>query len=380
MNVDPAVLLARCRVPAAQPTPRWVMRLTENLQRNALQLLLERHHCKESEVWGLARSTPGQAAPFDEVGTARFLSTARRYGLEQQVPGFSEQAKKQALTWWQNWQDPQTGRFVDPDQPDRLVNEKYVVSIIGSLGGEPLYPHSPTSTTGQTDTAEFLQRTESDPDWHLGGWGVGSHTGFMAVEIYNCITQTGREDLIGDLELGIGRMLSHQDAASGLWGSPGADLAHRIGGTLKVVGRLYGRMGLIVPHTRELADTLIAGQAQGLFHNCSTNDCPQRNEAEMIAYCLEAADYRRGELHDALASVAQDLAAWVNDDGSISHNRGEPGGMFSVIGYALGICGAYLNWQDCPFKNPLEKMGRGLGHRFRVTLAPDGQVKIINRF
>lgn len=379
IDVDPQDLLKRCRVSTPRPTPQWVLQLPENLKRNTVKLLLERHHYKEGKVWGLARGSPEQAAPFEEVGTARFLSAVKRYGLEIRVPGYSEQAKRDALVWWQSWQDPHTGRFHDPDDRDRLVNEKYVVSIIRSLGCEPLYPHSTTSATGQIDTAVFLQRTRSDPDWQRGGWGVGSHTGFMAVELYNALNNEGRDDLIGDLEQGIGNILSHQNP-DGLWGPVTAPLAGRIGGALKVIGRLYGRMGLVVPHTRELADTLVAKQDGGEFNACSVNDCPQRNEAEMIAYCLETSAYRRQDLHKALASVAQDLCAWVNDDGSVSHNRGEQGGMFSAITYALGICGAYLNWQDCPFKNPLEGFARGISHRYRVTLTAEEQVKIVKRF
>ena len=377
---NPQEIIARCRVQQPQPTPGWVKEIPKNLKRNALTFLIERHLYKEGKVWGLARGMPEQAAPFDEVGTARFLSALKRYELETQAPGYNEQVKRNALAWWQSWQDPKTGRFHDPDNPKRLVNEKFVVAIIRQLGGELLYPHTTTSSTGKIETAVFLRRTKDDPDWQIGGWGVGSHTGFMAVEIYRTINEQGREDLIPDLEEGMTRILSHQNQ-DGLFGPPDAPLAGRIGGTLKVIARLYGLMGLIVPYTRELADTLIDKQARGEFHACSTNDCPQLNEASMIGYCLEVSEYRRGELHAALASVAEDLRAWVNDDGSVSHNRGQLGGLQSLVTSALSTCSAYLNWQGCPFGNsPVCGECGWVGDQYRAGLTPEERVKVIKRW
>lgn len=378
---DPQVIIARCRVQQPQPVPRWVKEIPENLKRNALTFLIERHLYKEGKVWGLARGEPAQQTPYDEVGTHRFLGAVKTYAVKEQIPGYSRAAEKDALRFWQSWQDPKTGRFHDPDNLQRLVNEKYVVAIIRQLGGELLYPHTTTSSTGQIDTAVFLRRTKDDPDWQAGGWGVGSHTGFMAVEIYRTINEQSREDLIPDLEEGMTRILSHQNR-DGLFGPPEAPLPGRIGGTLKVIGRFYERMGLIVPYTRELADTLIEKQARGEFHACSTNDCPQLNEASMIGYCLEVSEYRRGELHAALASVAEDLRAWVNnDDGSVSHNRGQPGGLQSLVTSALSKCSAYLNWQGCPFGNsPLCGECRWVGDQYRAGLTPEGRVKVIKRW
>jgi len=342
-------------------------------------ILVEKHLYTSGEVWGLAKTIPDQGHPYDEMGSSTFAGLVKQYNLYDKVGPLDDAARIKALKFWQSWQDPATGRFKDPRDPKRQVNEKYVVGLIGQLGGEPLYKWTTTGTEKKIETGVFLERSRQDPDWERGGWGVGSHTGFQAVEIFKAINN-GQIELIPDLEKGVQQILSHQDPGDGLWGPPSAELMRRIGGTLKVVGRLYFTMGMQVPHTRELADAMIRHSRNRDWYTQGANPCVPRNAAEVAAYCIEVSDYRRAELLGVLESLALDYESWVLSDGRTLIDRGKPDtvGLQYTTMYGLGIIGAYLHWQDCRLPNPLADYPRGQGNRYRIRLRPDGSVKVID--
>ncbi|HPD31334.1 MAG TPA: hypothetical protein PLL20_15180 [Phycisphaerae bacterium] len=342
-------------------------------------ILIEKHLYKDGEVWGLAKTVPDQGYPYDEMGSCTFAGLVRQYNLYDKVGPLDDAARTKALKFWQSWQDPATGRFKDPRDPKRQVNEKYVVGLIGQLGGEPLYKWTTTGTDKKIETRVFLERSREDPDWQNGGWGVGSHTGFQAVEIFEAIN-SGQVELIPDLEKGVQQILSHQDPDDGLWGPPSAELMRRIGGTLKVIGRLYFKMGMHVPHTRELADAMIEHSRNGDWYKHGANSCVPRNAAEVTAYCLEVSDYRYDELLEVLESLAKDYESWVLPDGRTLIARGDPSnvGLQYTTLYGLGIIAAYLHWEDCQLPNPLADNPRGQGYRYQVGLLPDGSVKVID--
>lgn len=372
-------LIENCRAPVPRHAPGWVRDCTQRFG----ELLINRHLYRSSEAWGLARQFPNQELPYDEIGSQRFMVYAEQFDLFERVGGWNEETRQKTIRFWQAWQNPKTGRFQDPRDPARVVNEKYVVNLLRELGTHPLHPWTTTSASGKVETGIFLQRTKSDPDWQNGGWGVGSHTGMMAVQICEAVTQ-GREDLIPDLEEGLQNILAHQDPNSGLWGSPTASLAGRIGGTLKVVARTWFRLGLLTAHREALADSLIKYQANGDFYRCSTDMCIERNVCEVAAYCLETSSYRREELLGVLERVAEVMREHINRDGSVSWHRGETaegGGDAIIIIYPLGICGAYLNWEDAPFPNPLAApdLSRGLTLPWRPVLLRDGSVRMIRQ-
>jgi hypothetical protein len=190
----------------------------------------------------------------------------------------------------------------------------------------------------------------------------------------------GQTELIPDLEQGMNQILAHQDPASGLWGPPSAEPMRRIGGTLKVIGRFYFAMGMEVPSSKELADTLIEYQTSGKWFQHGADSCVPRNVAEIMAYCLEVSDYRREEMLDAMASLAEDYEHWVLPDGRLLMHRDKPDsvGLQYTTMYGLGILGGYLNWQDCPLPNPLANRKHGSEFRYQPVLQEDGQVKIVD--
>lgn len=373
--------LERTRRNKPAKTPPWVNAIPDRLA----DLLIQEHLYAEGEVWGLARGTPGKGPLYDGPGSHTFLRLVRQYNLfdevSEKIGPLDKKARQKAVAFWQNWQDPQTGHFKDPRDPNAFVNEKYVVGLIGALGGKTLYPWSMTGSGNKVETATFLKRSKEDPDWAKGGWGVGSHTGFMAVEIVGAINE-GRTELIPDLEKGIAQILSHQDAESGLWGPPSAWLGGRIGGALKVISRFYFQLGSEVPHSRELADTLADIRKRSDWEKVGTDSCIMRNVAELTAYCLHVSDYRRGDLYKTLEGLAEDYRGrWVLPDGTTLTQRGNPdsiGIQFTTM-YGLGIIGGYLHWEDCRLPNPVGGPGGGSASSYRLVLQEDGKIKVAAR-
>lgn len=126
------------------------------------------------------------------------MGLVNEYNLFDKVGQPDETTRAKTLRYWQSWQDPKPGRFKDPRDPKREVNEKYVVGVIRGLGGELLHPWTSTSDSGKVETQLFLKCAKSDPDWAQGGWGVGSHTGLQAFQIFDGINQ-GQTEFIADL-------------------------------------------------------------------------------------------------------------------------------------------------------------------------------------
>lgn len=368
--------------------PDWVKKIPNRMA----EVLVERHLCKNGPAWGAARRDPTQKLygghEFEEIGSAGYCNIVKKHNLWDKVPPLTEEEKKRSLKYWQSWQDPGTGVFKDPRDPDRLVGEKYVVSLIRFFGGEPLYPQKEsrsmlaTDASGRIDTRAFLDRCKNDPDWANGGWGAGSNTGFIAVQLLEAINK-GHTELIPDLEQGLRDILSHQDPASGLWGPPSATLDGRLGGTLKVVTRLYFTMGVYVPYAERLADSLIKHEQNGDWYRVGESFCVPQNVILMVSFCLESTDYRHDDLIGVLESKVREYQEWIQLDGTMLLRRGDPrtACVENVHLTSMGVLSGYLGWKDSPFQSPIDMdttRKQWNSFRYRAFVQKDGSVKVID--
>lgn len=346
------------RAKEARETPKWVNELAERIREHYYKIS---SGFEKDQVWGFMG---------DEKTSERFYTRLKTFGGFEKAPGWSEARQAEAIKYWQSWQSAKTGRFRNPEDPNKSCNEKYVVGILGLLGAERLYRWTMTSETGKIETADFLKRSKADKNWAEGGWAIGSHTGHMARETFFAINE-GQTELIEDLEEGIANILAHQDANSGLWGPETAPLSWRIGGTLKVVGRFYWWMELKVPHSQRLADTLIRHQQNGDWLRGANKYgmVVARNACEMIAYCIESSDYRREDLLEALESNVNDLRRWAKGAQTPY-----------ALEYCLGIAADYLHWQDCPFPNPLTAdREEARNYYYKIVRQGEGKVKVVKK-
>ena len=97
--------LERARRNKPAKTPPWVNAIPDRLA----DILIHKHLYAESEVWGLARTTPGKGMPYDAVGSQTFLRLVRQYDLfdevSEKIGPLDEKARKKAAAFWQSWQD-----------------------------------------------------------------------------------------------------------------------------------------------------------------------------------------------------------------------------------------------------------------------------------
>jgi len=142
-------------------------------------------------------------------------------------------------------------------------------------------------------------------------------------------------------------------------------------------------MGIIVPHSRELADSLIRYSKDGTW-NSIENFCVPVNVTKMVVYCLETSDYRREELWGVLESNLQGIRQnWFSKEGlPLADYRDESSvGIEMTIMNALGIIGGYLNWKDSPMPNEeLEGIHnpRGFGYRYIVRIDDAGKPRVLD--
>lgn len=376
--------IARARRAEPAKTPDWVNRIPDRIG----DITIAKNYYKEGEVWGLAKRGCYGDLPYEEIGSAFFYRTVEEFNLWDRLPKLDAAAKEKALHFWQSWQDPQTGAFKDPRDPKREVNEKFVFILLEAFGGKPRYPigRAGVSATkgagGRIDPTLFLQRTLDDPNWAEGGWSVGSHTGGMAVQLFDAISN-GQTDLIPALEKGMEQILAHQNPATGLWGPTSASLPGQLGGALKVVNRFYFRMGMKVPYSTQLADSLIAHERNGDWYRDGEDACVPHNVVTLVAYCLEAADYRRDDLFGVLESKVKEYQDWVNPDGSMLLRRGarEDVGFEATHLTALKYIALYLHWADCRLLKPdyIGLYPDFAENSYRPVLQPDGKVRVVRQ-
>jgi len=72
---------------------------------------------------GLAKSKPDIALAFDETGSSTFVGLVQKFDLYEKVGRPDDAALRKALRYWQSWQDPKTGRFTTRAIPNDLERE-----------------------------------------------------------------------------------------------------------------------------------------------------------------------------------------------------------------------------------------------------------------
>ena len=350
--------------PAA--TPAWINGYADQVRQEKLTKAIQSH--AHSRRWFYVADPGDYKKRWDEVSTATvYNQLVDALGIEH-VPGYTAENHRTAIQWWQSWQNRTTGRFynplmTDPQNPDdaeEFCNEKYVVGILHTLSSAPLYPFTTISggdgEAGKVDVEAFYRQTSD-----LTLRGEGSWAGKMCTELMSLIEQ-GQDEFIPVLERGISNLLQLQSPDTGLW-STSTDYADygTTSDALKILGRLHYRLGVEnLPHMKALVDTLINHR----HAMQSKHDSVLRNTGELLGICLETIDYRREELHQTMAQHAEAF-------------RNHLGTNYSV--YGLGFLGGYLHWTDCQFKNPVVLMSRGAQWTYRVVVASELSVRLIEK-
>lgn len=263
---------------------------------------------------GMFRMSADAFVPYDLQSTAKGLHVLDRISaLEDAVPVESRAA---TVTYIQSLQDPETGFFRDPlfeevfprrDDPQELLklrraNAKWGKLALNRLGSEPTYPFYSTGSGGEPEPDSVLAMIKNG-DWSQP-WGIGSHAAQAVRELF-FLADNGREEYFPYVKEGMEIILSHQNPETGMWGGTDVPLHQAISGALKVIGCFQFSLGFTFPYLDKLADSCIRHHADRSFYAESGSHCIPRNAAEMAIVCLLHSDYRKQELLETIASIAE---------------------------------------------------------------------------
>lgn len=319
---------------------------------------------------------PSGDNPYTEIGIRRWdeCETSGVYGRLLQrmrlteLPNYSVKNHREAVKWWQSWQNSETGRFynpiyVDPEHPEVKrkedpvydqygSNEKYIPGVLKLLEASPLYPvqlHG-NAKEGQFDYDAMLHFIEVDK--------IYNHGGKMLNELLRRIDK-GESEGIPFAEYAIACAVDWIDPEIGIINRPGRGWGEysALEPTLKTLGRMIGQQGIenMPPDKmRAFADFIIAKQPEFVSLGQAGNI---RNTAELMLLAMAVSDYRKEEIMQALIEHSKSL-----EDPNLWEKTGYPA-------HACALIGGMIWWEEySPDKGPGPELGGEFGHR--IVMGP----------
>jgi hypothetical protein len=351
-------------------TPDWVQIRFDKRIAEALEAAKWAY--QETRLWFFV---PSGDNPYTEIKIRRWdeCETSSVYGrlLErlslEELPNYTQENFRNAVAWWQSWQNSRTGRFynpryVDPQDPgirrvddpiynEYQSNEKYVPGVLRYLHAEPLYP---VQLHGDAEVGEF------DYDAMLRFIEVGriyNSGGKMINDLLRRIDK-GNAEGIPSAEYAISYAVEWIDSETGIIAEPGRDWGDygALEPTLKTYGRMIGQQGIenLPPEKMQaFADFVVEHQSEFVSRRSPGNI---RNTAELMLLAIAVSDYRRDEIIEALIKHSEsvvDSELW---------KTGYPA-------YACRLIGGMIWWKDFP---PERAAGPHLGGWFghRILMCP----------
>jgi len=376
---DPVYIFARQRINEnmrQQPAkmPQWLKENREILRLQMAEIAMKSF--EETGIWFLAR---GAGREKDEQETKAVWGDLLDFGGLETLPGYSEKNRRQAIEFWQSWQNLETGQlynplYQDPQNPEikrntpgnrddysaEAINLKYIPSILEMLGDKPLLP---INTASRADIGEdtFDDLWGALPTWNTSH--CGKYVSVVAREV-----DKGKPEKIPQLEAGMGVLVRKYNRETGMWmpdpleGFPWKDYAPSSG--FKIISRICGYVG-IENFPEELVkvgiDNLLTHKDE-LYAEVST----ARNYGETMAHYLMLTDYRHDELLDAMELCLRgfrDPKKWEETASS---------------GYCLfgsTLIGLFMNWEDFPGDQAFKQWIRfehGCTMKWRFVVDPYG--------
>jgi len=369
----------------ASPMPTWLAQLREKYKQQMLSRA--EHSFTETGVWFLSR---GAARGTDEMETKAVWGDLLTFCALEELPGYSEENHKQAIAFWQSWQNQSTGQlfnplYQDPQSPEterqttgnrpgyrpERINLKYVQQILRLLGSDLLVPLPAIETQTRADRGEDV----FDHLWEAIALRRASHAGAYPVSAVEDL-HAGHTDRLPQIEAGMTALVRGFSRETGMWRSEPLEgfpwHAYLPSSGFKILARLCGYLGL-ENFPRSILTTAID---QLLTHQHELYDTPAtaRNYAETLAHYLMMSDYRRAELLEVMELCLkgfQDPALWASSDTSV------------YCYFGSGMIGAFLHWSDLPLDEAMPEWKRfeqGANLKYRFITDPFGHwVNVIPR-
>ncbi|TNB47559.1 acyltransferase [Martelella lutilitoris] len=240
-------------------------------------------------------------------------------GLDERPEGLDLDA---AIARLKAVQDPQSGLFPDPGQPQKpglplredgiaLYNVLSVGYALEVLGSRP--DHRIAAV--ELDAPDLCAWLESLP-WRENAWGAGAAVDAIGTALYFNAryfeTGRARETLFGWLALNV-------DRATGLWGAPTAaqGLLQPVNGFYRLTRGTYAQFGLPVPHPEAAINSVLANyRNHDGFSGPAYTACNLLDTIHPLLTCLAQTDHRRSEAEAvARAIIARAPQRWQPDAG-----------------------------------------------------------------
>jgi len=366
---------ARRQTPSRMPA--WLKR-ERHAYVGRLLAVAEKCHA-ETGHWFLAR---GEGRGTDEMETKAVWVDLLPFVKLEELPGYSEENHRQAIGFWQSWQNRSTGRLYNPlyqdpqnpgvrrdtpgnraDYSPEQINMKYVPAILTALGAALPLPVPAITAQVRADAGEDV----FDHLWESVALRNPSHAGAFPLEPAMAL-DAGDESKIPQVEAGMAALLRAYNRETGLWrpeplaGFPWRDYQPSAG--FKIISRLCGYAGL-----ENFPEALLKTAVDNMLaHRGELHDqaAMARNYAETFAHFLMLGDYRREEQLDAMEECLEgfrDPLWWKST---------------ANTGYCLfgsGLIGAFLNWEDLPIESGVGEWQRfvhGCTLKWRFVADPWG--------
>ncbi len=358
----------------ATPMPTWLKK-NRDAYRDRLAVAAQASF-EQTGIWFLAR---GAAREKDEQETYAVWGDLLIFGDITTLPSYSEENLQQAISFWQSWQNHDTGRlynplYQDPQNPEvkrdtpgnrtdyaaDAINIKYIPSILGMLGAKLPVPIK-IAARADVGVDTFDELWKWMPKW------ATSPSGAFPIEAAREV-DSGNREKIPQVEAGMSALVRAYNKETGMWrpepleGFPWKNYEPSSG--FKIIARICGYVGMEnFPEDvlKTSIDNLIKHKEE-LHESVATS----RNYGETLAHYLMLTDYRHDELLDVMERCLEgfrDPKVW-EDTGT---------GSYCVFGY--GFIGAFMNWSDLPFDQAMPQWMRfehGCKMRSRFVVGPYG--------
>lgn len=378
-QADPICAFARQRVEETrrQQTTRMPAWLKKNRDafRDRLAEVAQKSF-EQTGIWFLAR---GAGREKDEQETVAVWGDLLVFGNLEILPSYSKENHQQAISFWQSWQNRNTGRlynplYQDPQDPEvkrntpgnrkdysaEAINVKYIPGILNMLGDKLPGPvNMVTHADVGVDTFDELWKWI--PQWATSPAGAIPVVAARQVD-------GGNMDEVPQVEAGMAALVRAYNNETGMWrpepleSFPWRDYQPSSG--FKIISRICGYVGMenFPEDTVKVAvDNLLAHKGE-LYADVST----ARNYAETMAHYMMLTDYRHDELLDAMELCLEGFR-----DPKVWEDTATSG--YCVFG--SGMIGAFMNWEDLPFDQALQQWMRfehGCKMKWRFVAGPYG--------
>ncbi|RAZ33151.1 acyltransferase [Microbacterium sp. SMR1] len=265
------------------------------------------------------------------------------------------------------WQDPATGavpplgsvdvpRWDDGDTAYHVLSTGYALDLIGSEFAHPI------GLVADATADSVIARLDSLP-WDTDPWNAGHHVDAIGTAL---LWARRRGDRIapGVAEALFGWLVTHADAASGMWGRPSADrgLLLVVNGFYRATRGTFAQHGIPVPHPEAVIDTVLRHARDERWFAPSRLDACNVLDVTHPLWLTQAAGYRRAEVDDlAVRLLDHVLGGW------------QPGaGMsFRLAGAEPGLQGTEMWLAIAWYLADLLGVSDALGYRPRGVHRPE---------